>query len=744
MRTTLSTRQLRVTPGARASIDIEITNTSDVIDGVTARIEGLDAAWVRLQEPVVSLFPSDRGMLHVELELPRSFPAGGHTVTLVIESTLDPTRRVEHEIMLAVEPAIAATMQLRPSLVNAGKRAEFGVVLTNTGNVPTEFNVVATDPNRVASCVTVPPTVTVLPGHSDVVSLHVRGPRPFFAQTAARMLQVSAITEELQLDDVARFNQKPRIPRGFLTIVILALIIALWATMFLVVVDLIRGSSAPEKVLSDNWREGGARQVLLADVAAQVSGSVSASSTGEGLARITVEAYREIPPNRAGSGAPEGTAPDAAGAGELTGSAATADDGTFRLSALLPGTYRLRFSAEGFAPVWYPDAPTAATAEPLELGPLADRTGINVEIAGRSGTLVGNVGAPPGADPSIPATVTIARVLPDGSVSDDLQTVATTGPLELTGLETPATYQVRVERPGFEPQVFTVELGGGSTTVLDTVQLAAANGSIAGLVTDGAGQPLGGVTVAIRGGEDELEVTTPTAGNVGSFLVDGLDTPRTYVLTFTLDGYSDATVALDLRAGEARGGVRATLIGGRGTVRGTAFDTDGQPLGGVAVTVASSEFTARTATLTAGTGVTGVGSFSVTDIPVPGAYTITFSLDGYLSATLPVLFLDAGLQDGIDVTLSPATGSIAGVVSAATVGLAGATVTLHDGTASRSTVTATTPAGQYSFVGLVPGWYTLTVTPAPAGVATPQPRVVLVEVRAGTTITRNIALLSGS
>ncbi len=55
----------------------------------------------------------------------------------------------------------------------------------------------------------------------------------------------------------------------------------------------------------------------------------------------------------------------------------------------------------------------------------------------------------------------------------------------------------------------------------------------------------------------------------------GLDTPETYVLTFQLSGYSSETKALSLGAGQNQS-VDATLIGGSGTVTGTAVSGTGQ------------------------------------------------------------------------------------------------------------------------------------------------------------------------
>ncbi len=218
-------------------------------------------------------------------------------------------------------------------------------------------------------------------------------------------------------------------------------------------------------------------------------------------------------------------------------------------------------------------------------------------------------------------------------------TQQSTGEINLQGLEAPATYTIRVEGSDFAPQEFEVDVAAGQVNVLNTVTLGAAEGSIAGTVFDAAGSPLGGVKVVATSGELVLEATTPTSGNVGEFIVIGLETPRTYVLTFTLEGFSSQTSALDLLAGENRTGVVATLVGGRGTASGTVRDPAGDPIGGASVVVAGNEFEATTSSLTTGGSAGGIGSYRVSDIPVPGSYTITVSAPGFMSETVRVGFV---------------------------------------------------------------------------------------------------------
>ena len=724
MRTQLRNPDVPVTPGDVTTIDIEVANASEVIDGVTARVEGIDPSWVHLPVPVLSLFPESTGVLPIQVRFPPTTVAGEYLVVVHIESTIDSSRRSTHDLWLQVEPVEDATLRLRPSVVNGGKTASFAAVVANRGNVATDFTMSAVDDTRILDCSAVPLTLRVDPGREGVAEIDVRGRRPWFGQPVARTITVAAESAGVHLREVATFNQRPRIPRGVLTAAILGSIVALWALIFLYGVDLLRSGAAPTKAVAANFNTGGVQEVPLAAIAATATGKVTAETTGEGLARITVEAYRVTPD----------------GESELGGSAGTAEDGTYSLASLLPGTYHMRFTAEGFAEQWYPAAPTQAAAEPIELEPSAVQADLDVTMVGQGGTLVGTVQLPEGAGQ--PATVTITQVVEQATEDGEepppapmTMTQETTGPVSFSGLPTPATYRVRVEAPGFAPQEFDQTIGGGATNVLNTVRPAAASGSITGTVRSSSGAPLGNVEVLVTSGDLERTATTPTVGDVGTFIIDGLPTPRTYVLTFALDGFSGQTIALDLGAGEHRTGVDALLVSGTGTVTGMATDVDGQPLGGVKVTVTRGEFLADTATLTTSGPGAGVGSYTVTGLPTPGMFAVTFSAPGYVDETRSVGFLVPMVQPDISVTMRQAEATVSGTVSGPGGPLVGATVELSDGRMTRTTSTASTPSGGYTFTGVPPGSYTLSVS-AP-GAAT---RVVLVQAVAGDELVRDVAL----
>jgi hypothetical protein len=723
VRTELRPLDVTVRPGDLTVIEVEVGNTAEVIDGVTARVEGIDPSWVHLPIPVLSLFPDSTGVLPVHVRFPPTTVVGDYLVVITITSTIDATRRSTHDLWLHVDPVEAASLKLRPSVVTAGSRGRFGAIVVNEGNVQLDFTITALDETRVLDTAVQPLTLTVPPASEGIAEITVSGRRPWFGQPAARTVQIGADTPTLQLRGLATFNQKPRIPRGLLTMAMLAGIIGLWAFIFLFGVGLLRGQDDPAKAVAANFNSGGVQDIPLDAIGGSALGKVTAATTGNGLPRITVEAYRVT----------------SQGEEEMTASAGTADDGTYSLAGLLPGRYKLRYTAEGFDEQWYPTAASSATAEEVAVEPLEAVEGLDVAMTGQPGRVTGSIDLPASVPPGTPVTVTLQEVpqppsdpnAPVPPPPPPVEQVTTDGQIAFDGLSTPNTFRFTIQAEGFATQQFTQVLSGVADTVLNTVKLGAATGSVSGTVRGSDGQPLGNVLVTVTSGDIVKEATTPTAGNVGTYLVDGLDTPRTYVITFRRDGFSDQTIALDLGAGEVRAGVDGVLTGGTGTVTGTVTGPDGAPLGGVQVVVSAGDFTAQTATLTTGTP----GGYTVTDIPTPGMYTVTFALEGYVSETRQAGFLAPGTVPDISVQLRRADASLSGTVSGGGQPIAGATVELTDGETTRNTATAASPNGGYVFANVPPGAYTLTVT-APGFRRT----VVLVTLNAGDALVRDVSL----
>ena len=792
MRATTLTRIVAVDPGDTAAVVVEVVNTGEVIDGISATLIGLPMENVSCAPSMLALFPGARGELTLTLTVPPGHPAGRHPLTIELVSNGARSAPVFLDVDLDVAPHPSMTVASTPRIVRARRSGRFVLEVANDGNLPVDVALEATDVDRSTKATFAPQHLRLAAGTAAPVLLHVRGPRMITGAEADRPVQVVATATRADLppdtdpgpDDVAvepqtvelKLRQRPLVSRGVLTAMILLGIVGLWAAVFLLGLTKVFSNdpmtkSAPASffVASSGGAtgQGGAQGVrnngsapvgstpagalpksgqLPAGIGGEISGTVISSSTEQPVGQILVEAYR------------------AGGAkGQPVSSAATQSDGTFTLAGLFPTRYVLKFSANGgFKPVWYPDATSRAGARAVDAQAQGLTSGINAVVHGLPASITGTVD--PGDTLHHVTTTVTARPLDVAGGNAHTITVTTTGAGSYTfaKLAAPANYQLTFTTPGYQTSTLLDTVGGGDKRIEAAITLGAAQGGISGLVVGGnsaSAAPVGGATVSTTVDGKTVSVLTPTAGAVGTFAIPNLPTPATYVLNYSAPGHGTWTEVVELAAGQSYTKALGKLGSGSGTISGIVRDgSSGSPLGGVTVTVGgSAASTAGTATATTAGAPTAtspttttltngnVGGFSFSGL-ADGHYTVSFGLDGYTAASVPVL-VDSNRPPGkrapiVQVRLYKQAGDITGAVFVAGTPTAGATVTATDGT---QTFTATTssaggllPQGGYDLANLPPGTYSVT-----ASVAGAHQQTRIVTVGRGRTVTGQDLHLAG-
>lgn len=179
----------------------------------------------------------------------------------------------------------------------------------------------------------------------------------------------------------------------------------------------------------------------------------------------------------------------------------------------------------------------------------------------------------------------------------------------------------------------------------DDAQLKVGKGTITGVVTDQAGQPLSGVNVLVSGvKEDDMTVTT---GADGQYTVEGISM-KLHAITFSKDGWLTISKSITTSDfSEAKVAVAdAVLQDATAKIIGTIVDgnNDDAPLAGVTVSVG-----------VAGT-VTSAddGTYTLENL-VAGSYTVTFSKTDYVTLTKDLT--EADFVDGV-ATLAVRMGGV--------------------------------------------------------------------------------------
>lgn len=721
MRVTADRRLVEITPGSPAELNLEVVNTNDVIDGVSARIVGVDAHYVTAKPSLLPLFPDSSGQLTLNLGLPVTFPAGRHPVTVEIASHTGTSPPEHVDVDLDVAPFVRVEMRSHPAVQRVRRRGAFTLELDNRGNVPVDVALSCTDPDRALRTRFSSTSVNVAAGTTERVQLTVKGPRHVFGSELGRSLSVHAEALAAQAhrdtlgehssagaDATVTLRQRPLVPRGLLTALVLTAIVALWAGAFLLGLNKVFGgdpftkAAPPSFFVSSSALKGLAAANIPGDVLAKggplppgvggvIAGRVNAASTGDGVGRIVVSAYRR---------SPDGLV--------LVTSSATQADGSYGVIGLFPGSYLLQFSAPGFHDVWYPAAASAGGATAVGVTPQQVARAKPVQITGTPANVIGRVDA---GDAKHVRIEVIVRSLTGHSTKPVARTVTDAhGRYRLRHLPAPNSYQLSFVGPHYLANTVTEKLAAGQTRYEPLVRLSAGNGTISGVVTDGS-KPLGGVSVSTNVDGQSFKTITPTQGAIGHFTLSGVPTPGTYVLTFARDAGTTATRVVRLGAGATRTiNTPIELIGGTNAVSGIVTDGAGRPLGGATVTVGGTPTTITTTTITA---VGALGRFTLSGLAAPGNYTLTATIAGYQPTTVPITLDGVSLLDNVKIPLQSALGGISGKVRKQTgahdfAPAVGATVTATDGIHQRTTVAV--DGGGFTVTNLVPGHYTVTAS----------------------------------
>ena len=713
MRAVLVQREVHLVPLQPAAVELEVTNDRSVIDAALAAVEAAPGLEWTAEPSRLPLFPEATGRIRLELRADPTFPAGAHEVRILLSSEVGGPGGVEL-LAVTVEEAPAATLAVKPLVATGRRRARYRLRVENTGNIPLEVALASSDPGRAARVRFRAPTVSLGPGDVALDPLEATARRHLLGGELSHSLTLLATAGGVELEAKALFRQLPLLSRGARTALVLTAIVALWAAIFVIVLHRALASDPLKKQVPASFYASVAHQVsrsslqalpgaaspsvassragappagavpksgVVIGVGGTISGSVAAASTGRGIGRINVEVVQLLP-----------------GSAATVASVATGSNGSYSVGGLMPGRYKLRFEAQGFQSVWYPNAASEQAAKAVEVGAQQTSPHVDATISGLPGSITGVVDT--GVRPSPPVTVTVQ---PEQGAATPAATVkvSPTGTYAVSGLATPGAYDLSFTSPDYAVATATDALAGGERLIANTVTLQAANGSISGVVTAG-GAPLGGVTVTVQGGGQTFTTATPTTGPVGQFGLVNLPSPATYLLTFAKPGYGQRVIGEQLAPGRHLAGLDVKLAGGAGDISGEVLSGSGVPLGDATVTVDGAPSPTSTSTLTAGT----VGSFDLSGLATPGTYVLTVSAQGYESETLEVPLGSGGSAGNVDVRLPAALGTITGTVTTRRkVPLTGVTVSATNGTTVTTTTSTSEPPGGFLLSGLPPGAY---------------------------------------
>jgi len=699
-----------------------------VIGGYTLRVLGADPGWVVTDEHAFSLFPDETREIAVKITVPHGITAGERRVAVQLRELTPPEGSSIDEVVLVVPDDPSVTMRSDPMAIQAGRKGHFSVLVDNNGNTTVQGRFAGTDPEGHVAYVFQPPEVSLAPGEHTVVDLRVKAKQPWLGSPVVRMLNlylddpatVAALAAqeaaakqaaeaakqaekkkgdeklELKAPKVAaklpgkKKKEKPVVPeretpplanatfiqraligRGLVSLLGLLAAVSVFAIVITIALSRLVSTSAADRDLALQIATASNQSALSGT--SSLGGTVRLLTSGTPVPGVAVTVY----------GASNTNVPLA--------TTATAADGSYSVSQLPAGSYKITFRGAGFVQLWYPGAVDASDGTTVTLANNQQQGGLDVSLGGVPATITGTVS---GGDVS-GATLTLLTPSSTGT------TAGTTNSSTVTSAAVVNRYF------GIEPAAATSRgqaAGAGGNDYSPSTLAKLVSGSSGSSGVTGSADPS---TQAATGG---AIVETVSIGSDGTFSLGNIPSPSVYEVEVSKPGYATSTQLIDVGAGETRTGLNIVLRQGDGVISGTV-DSAAGPLGNVTITATSGQSTVTTVSLDQAQGGSAKGSFVLRNLPTPALFTVVASAPGYASQTLSLTLAAGQTLNGVSITLGASSAQLSGTVSLADGSpAAGVGVVVTNGAQTIQTATESTGhIGAWTVTGLaVPGTYTVT------------------------------------
>ena len=727
------TGRVDAAPGEIAAAQVALHNDGSVAATVRIRVVGLDAAAGAHDDIVVAVPAGADTTCFVPVPVPAGLGIGDHAAGLEVHTDRPGDRPCLATFTVSVGSVERVELTPVPATVRGLRRAKLRVDVANFEAVPVELDLRGESPDATVQFKR--PHVRVLPGQRTLVGGRVKGPRRWAGEPTQHTLVITGQGRASATSATAVFVQRPLFARKLRGGLAALLVIAIWLAAVGGFIWWWRDRGNEAQLADGSFQTFDTDGDGVPDLYVTSDGQriTAVDTDGDGVPDLftTADGQQLTGVDTDADGEPDAFT-DAAGnpvadprsgqppSGEIAAGEGDGDDADngprAPTSAVVRGTVQAAGAIDDISISLTPISLAGAPATPAALTASGPGESLGTPDPSASG---GGSGDGP-ITKLWPARLGVASAVDalDGRrQSEPLRPLpslagqpATTAPQPngvwlFTNVALRQSYELTFAKPGFNTQSFVVTPpDDGSATEID-VELEPATGSIAGRVT-GPGGPLGGVEITVTDGTLLFTTTTATVGDVGTWSVQEVSTPGVYTVTAERRGFGTEVRQVALTAGQQFTGADLAMKAGVGSIGGRVLGPDGAPLGGATITATTDDATYTTSSHTDG----DIGSYHLPQLDVPATYTVTVSLDGYLTQTRRVGVSAA--VGGVDFTLTRTTLRLTGMVTSQGdgKGIPNAGLTLSTGDLKfRVSTAGGDNSGTFAIEDLPPGIYTVEV-----------------------------------
>jgi hypothetical protein len=137
---------VKVDPGSRATLSLEIQNDSNLVDHFSFEVSGLPEEWFSFPGQTVYLMPKGRDTAQMTFHPPRTSrsKAGQHPFEIRAVARAQGLKSVAQQGVLHITPFQTFVVELSPQRQKK-RKAKYDLTIENKGNIPTSYRVEARD-----------------------------------------------------------------------------------------------------------------------------------------------------------------------------------------------------------------------------------------------------------------------------------------------------------------------------------------------------------------------------------------------------------------------------------------------------------------------------------------------------------------------------------------------------------------------------------------------------------------------
>lgn len=247
LRVTVSIDRVDASPGDRFTFDVDIRNTSDIVEHYVIEMLGLPAGTTaRIEPDVAKLRPGESASTTVSIAVPEQSPAaaGLYTLGVLVHSRYRPEVSRCEEFPMTLAAVEDLSVRVEPEVATGGRSARYTVQVTNGGNLPVRLALNASDPERRVASAFDPPILDLPQGATAFSFLSVNAPVPWNKEKQ-RVLTVAAAGAGARGSGTATFIQRPRFASKLVRTLGMAGAVAVVAGAVLAAALIARGDDEP-------------------------------------------------------------------------------------------------------------------------------------------------------------------------------------------------------------------------------------------------------------------------------------------------------------------------------------------------------------------------------------------------------------------------------------------------------------------------------------------------------------------